>query len=192
MKPARLAWWLPVNIALALLLLAALGTAGVFGFKWWDAWRADTARDAAVANATEGVLALMSVSPETIDSDLAAVEALATGEFAEELAAGRDQVRESVLGAAVTQEATVEYAAYVSGDSDSATVILVADAVTTAAAPPPEGEEPAEEGETPDEESTPEPEDGGTTGEPITDHYRFRVQMALVEGQWLIGRLEVA
>ncbi|MFD0558328.1 hypothetical protein FB566_3630 [Stackebrandtia endophytica] len=194
MKVTRRQRWLAVNTVLATLVLLALGVTVVFGYQWFAAWRDDAARAEPVDAATRGVLALMSVSPASIDSDLAAVEALATGDFADELAQRRDYVRESVIGNVITQKAEVAQAAYAGGDSDSATVILTVETVTVTTMPPPTEEETAEgekeDGEPSEDPEEPAEDDGdGTQQTPLTNHYRVKAEMALVDGQWLIAML---
>lgn len=191
--------WLVGNTVLAALVVLALGATLVFGYQWFTAWRDDANRAGPIDAATQGVLALMSVSPATIDADLAAVESFATGDFADELASGRDLVRESVLGNVVTQKAEVAQAAYAGGDSDSATVILTVETVTVYATPPPtedgeaedESDDPAAEGDAASEDDSASAEGDGTEQAPLTNNYRVKAEMALVDGQWLIATLEI-
>lgn len=188
---ARRGGLIATNTVLTVLLLLAVAASVGFGYQWYSAWRDDGMRTEAVDAASKGVLALMSVSPATIDADLAAVEAMATGTFAEEVASGRDIVRERVLDNVVTQDAEVTHAAYAGGDSDSATIIMSVDTVTVYAELP---EEQAEEGEGDDAEAADEEEaeegDDEAAG-PRQEHFRVKVEMALVDDQWLISALEI-
>ena len=69
--------------ALALLTVASLTLLGVL---FWVLWRPDEATDAdaaksAVAAATEGTVAVLSYSPDTLDHDISAAKSHLTGDF---------------------------------------------------------------------------------------------------------------
>lgn len=169
-------------------IVAAVAAIGVFGTLAFLDWREDRHRTAAVDTARETVHALMSISPTTIDEHFALVEETSTGEFAEQFAKTSDTIRETVMSYATKQSAEVLKAAYASGDSDSAIVLLAVDATTVHQSPA--TEEDAEEGE--ESEDAEAEADAENPAEPIVSHYRIKAEMALVDGEWKLSGLEMS
>lgn len=121
-----------LRIGLALVLLLALGAAALLGYRWYDRHQLEQAHVAALTAARQFTVDFVSISAGTVDSDLQRISGAATGEFADEFAdefaAGSTQVRAAVVENAVDSKGTVLRAGMVSGDLDSATVLVAIDA----------------------------------------------------------------
>jgi Mce-associated membrane protein len=155
----RLATW-----SLLVLLAAAL-VAGVLGGQRWYAHRQlDQAHQAALAAARQATVDFVSVSASTVDRDLQRIQAGATGEFADEFTRGTAQVRAAVVDNKVESQGTVLRAGLVSGDLDSAVVLVAVDATVKNVRAP--------------------------DGRP--SHYRIQVDLAkdAHSGRWLVSRLQ--
>lgn len=176
--------WILINLALTVVLAGAVGTAGWFGYRTVRNVMSDNTRAEVVDAAGEAVRAIFKVSPSTIDADLARGEELTTGDLLDEWIAKEDQVRESVRSQSANRTSEVIKAAWASGDSDSATVLLAVDTVTSWDAPPVRPDDGTDDQESDDEAS-------GTIPDPVTDHYRVTAGMSLVNGTWLLSNLEL-
>jgi Mce-associated membrane protein len=158
-RPSRL---LPVLLAAALVL--ALAAAAAAEQRWYAHRRLDAAHQAAVAAAKQATVDFVSISASTVDRDLQRIVAGATGEFKEEFTRGMPEVRSAVTANAVQSQGTVLRAGLVSGDLDSAVVLVAVDATVRNVRAP----------------------DGRLS------HYRIQVDVALdpVAGRWLVSRLQ--
>jgi Mce-associated membrane protein len=153
-----------VMIVLGLLLVAALAAAGVTGKLWYGHHRLEAAHQEALAAAKQTTVDFVSISAATVDKDLQRIAAGATGDFKDEFTRGMPQVRTAVVENKVSSTGTVLRAGLVSGDLDSAVVLVAVDAsVKNSGAP-----------------------DGRLS------HYRIQVDLALDpdSGRWLISRLQ--
>jgi Mce-associated membrane protein len=115
-------------VALTVALIAAVAAATVTGYRWYQQQRLDGAHQAALAAARQTTVNFVSVSASTVDRDLQRVLAGATGDFRDEFKRGELQVRAAVVDNNVDSRGTVLRAGLVSGDSDSATVLVAVDA----------------------------------------------------------------
>lgn len=143
-------------------LLAAITAAGVTGWRWYQRDQLDRAHTAAVAAARQFTIDFVSISATTVDQDIERVAAAATGEFHDEYTRGRAQVRAAVVENEVQSQGTVLRAALVSGDHDSAVVLVAVDATVKNVNAP--------------------------QGRP--SHYRIKVDLVKEEDRWLVSRLE--
>ncbi|HEX6682949.1 MAG TPA: hypothetical protein VF062_09155 [Candidatus Limnocylindrales bacterium] len=154
MKPLRL-----LTIA---VLLGAVAVAGWSGWRWSSQNSVEASHAAAVATARQFTIDFVSISASTVDADIQRVTDAATGEFGGEYARGKTQVRAAVVENEVQSEGTVLRAALVSGDGDSAVVLVAVDAnVKNVKAP---------------------------QGRPA--HYRIKVDLVKEDGRWLVSQLE--
>lgn len=134
----------------------------------WSGWRlyarqaVDRDHAAAVAAARQFTIDFVSISAATVDSDIQRVTSAATGDFAGEYTRGKTQVRAAVVENEVRSEGTVLRAGLVSGDSDSAVVLVAVDATVKNVKAP--------------------------QGRPT--HYRIKVDLVKEEGRWLVSKLE--
>ncbi|HEX5598316.1 MAG TPA: hypothetical protein VFX61_20220, partial [Micromonosporaceae bacterium] len=161
--PAKPRRWRPVTIVLALALVGALVAAGVAGLRWYEQQRLEAAHEAALAAAKQTTVDFISISAATVDSDLQRINEGATGTFAEEFTRGMPQVRAAVVENNVESRGTVLRAGLVSGDLDSAVVLVAVDA-TVKNVRAPEGR---------------------------LSHYRIQVELTRDpdSGRWLVSRL---
>jgi len=158
--PAR-GRWLP-SVALAVLLVLALTAAVMIGQRWYGGRQLDAANQAALAAAKQTTVDFLSISASTVDADLQRIVGSATGDFRDEFTRGLPQVRTAVVENNVQSRGTVLRAGLVSGDRDSAVVLVAADA-TVRNTRAPEGR---------------------------LSHYRIQIDVALDGGRWLVSRLQ--
>ncbi|HCT78017.1 MAG TPA: hypothetical protein DGT23_15770 [Micromonosporaceae bacterium] len=116
-----------VRIAAALLIVVAIAS-GYAGYSWVKAREQGAARAAALAAARQFAVDFVSINAATVDQDLSRVALGATGEFGDEYQRGMPTVRAAVLENKVEAGGTVLRAAMVSGDADSAVVLVAVDA----------------------------------------------------------------
>lgn len=156
--------WSVLTIALVLLLVAALAAAVVQGRRWYEHRQLEDAHAAALAAARQITVNFMSISASTVDRDLQRIADGATGEFKEEFTRGMPQTRTVVVESDVRSQGTVLRAGLVSGDLDSAVVLVAIDTTVRNAGAP----------------------DGRLS------HYRIQVDMTLdkASGKWLMSRLQ--
>jgi len=149
---------------LGVLLAAALAALVVTGRQWYDHRRTEGAQRAALAAATQATVDFVSISAASVDHDLQRIAAGATGDFADEFQRGLRDVRAAVVENEVESKGTALRAALVSGDLDSAVVIVAVDASVKNKATP-----------------------NGRLS-----HYRIQVDLALDpdSGRWLVSRLQ--
>ncbi|HEV7899310.1 MAG TPA: hypothetical protein VGP31_15870 [Planosporangium sp.] len=149
---------------LAVALAAAVTAAGITGYQWYAQHSLDGAHQQALAAARQTTVNFVSVSAATVDRDLQRVTAGATGEFKDEFTRGAPQVRAAVVENNVDSRGSVLRTGLVSGDNDSA-VVLVAVDVTVKNANAPQGR---------------------------LSHYRIQVEESkdAKSGRWLVSRLQ--
>jgi Mce-associated membrane protein len=156
--------WRLLTGSLVVLLAAMLTAAAVTGWQWYERRALESAHQAALAAARQITVDFVSISASTVDRDLQRIANGATGEFKEEFTRGMPQVRQAVVENNVESQGTVLRAGLVSGDRDSA-VVLVAVDTTVKNARAPEGR---------------------------VSHYRIQVDMVVdrESGRWLVSRLQ--
>jgi hypothetical protein len=113
---------------LVVVLAAAVVAAGVAGYGWYAQQRLDQGRQQALAAARQTTVNFVSLSAATVDRDLQRVTAGATGDFKDEFTRGAPQVRAAVVQNNVDSHGSVLRAGLVSGDNDSAVVLVAVDA----------------------------------------------------------------
>ena len=148
----------------AVVLVAVLGLLVWTGLRWYDARQLAGAHQAALAAAKQTTVDFVTISASSVDSDLQRIADGATGDFKDEFTRGMPQVRQAVVENKVESTGQVLRAGLVSGDLDSAVVLVAVDAsVKNAGAP-----------------------DGRLS------HYRIQVDVALDpdSGRWLVARLQ--
>jgi Mce-associated membrane protein len=152
------------NWSLLVLLAAALVAGVLGGQRWYGQRQLDQAHQAALAAAKQATVDFVSISASTVDRDLQRIQAAATGEFADEFTRGTAQVRAAVVDNKVESQGTVLRAGLVSGDLDSAVVLVAVDATVKNVRAP--------------------------DGRP--SHYRIQVDLAkdARTGRWLVSRLQ--
>jgi Mce-associated membrane protein len=151
-------------IGTVLMLAAALAALAVTGRQWYEQRRVDGAHQAALAAAKQATVDFVSISAASVDHDLQRIAGGATGDFADEFNRGLRDVRTAVTENEVRSQGTVLRAGLVSGDLDSAVVIVAVDATVKNKGAP----------------------DGRLS------HYRIQVDVALDPdtGRWLVSRLQ--
>jgi Mce-associated membrane protein len=162
-------WWPAIGsrrwtVVVAVLLVAALAGVAVTGTRWYGQQRLDAAHQAALAAAKQTTVDFVTISADSVDRDLQRIAAGATGDFKDEFTRGMQQVRTAVVENKVSATGSVLRAGLVSGDLDSAVVLVAIDAsVKNTGAP-----------------------------EGRVSHYRIQVDLALdpQSGHWLIARLQ--
>ncbi|NUO56377.1 MAG: hypothetical protein HOV71_31630 [Hamadaea sp.] len=154
----------PVARILAAVLAVALAATAYAGHGWWKQRQLETAHAEAVTAARQLAVNFVSISAGTVDADLARIASGATGEFGDEFGRGMPGVREAVLTNKVRSVGTVLRAGLVSGDDDSAIVLVAIDATVSNVKAP----------------------DGRVS------HYRMQLDLAKddASGKWLVSRLQ--
>jgi Mce-associated membrane protein len=148
--------------AAIVVLVCALVTAAVQGWQYNDQRRMEDARQQALAAARQTTVNFVTISAATVDRDLQRVADGATGDFKDEFTRSEPQVRAAVVENKVDSRGTVLRAAVVSADRSSAVVLVAVDATVRNVNAP--------------------------TGR--LAHYRIRVDLAQVNGVWLVSTLE--
>ena len=148
----------------AVVLVAVLGLLVWTGLRWYDARQLAGAHQAALAAAKQTTVDFVTISASSVDSDLQRIADGATGDFKDEFTRGMPEVRAAVVQNSVQSQGSVLRAGLVSGDRDSATVLVAIDATVRNARAP----------------------DGRLS------HYRIQVDLALdsSSGRWLVSRLQ--
>ncbi|NJC74230.1 hypothetical protein HC031_31625 [Planosporangium thailandense] len=151
-------------VGLLVLLVAAIAAAGWGGYGWYQRQQLDAAHQQALAAARQTTVNFVSVSAKTVDRDLQRVTTGATGDFKDEFSRGAAQVRAAVVENNVDSRGSVLRAALVSGDTDSAVVLVAVDA-TVKNVKVPQGR---------------------------LSHYRIQVNMTkdAKSGRWLVAKLQ--
>jgi Mce-associated membrane protein len=143
--------------AVVILVLVVLS-----GRHWYAQHRIEAAHQAALAAAKQTTVDFVSISASSVDRDLQRIAAEATGDFKDEFTRGMPQVRTAVVENKVSSSGSILRAGLVSGDLDSAVVLVALDATVHNANAP----------------------DGRLS------HYRIQVDLALDSGRWLVSRLQ--
>ena len=145
-------------VVLALLLAAA----GVLGLLSVQAERTQDALDEAVAVAERAAAAVLSYDHRTVERDVRAARAYATGAFLDEYRSATADLAEQAERGKVVVDARVLSAGVVDGDEDRVVVLVFADQSTTRTDAP----------------------------EPRLDQVRLRLTMLPVDGGWRIAELD--
>ncbi|ODR22385.1 twin-arginine translocation pathway signal [Mycobacterium gordonae] len=118
------------KIGAAVLALIVLGSLSVLGGLYWFSYRPDRAVDAdaakaAITAASDGTIAILSYSPDTLDRDFSSARSHLTGDFLSYY----DQFTQQIVAPAAKQKAVKTTAVVLRGaltdfHPDSATVLL--------------------------------------------------------------------
>ncbi|MGH3737199.1 MAG: hypothetical protein ACRDT6_16520 [Micromonosporaceae bacterium] len=156
--------WIGINAVLVLALVAAVAAAGWYGYQWYDGYRVREGHIQAQAAARQTVVDFLTISASSVDNDLKQVLEGATGEFKKQYEQGMSEVRTAVTENKVSSTGRVLRSGVVSGDPDSAVVLVAVDARIKNVRTP----------------------DGRKA------HYRVQVDMVYDKDQerWLVSRLE--
>ena len=111
--------------ALAVLVLAAaLAVGATLGRHAWEAHQAEQARAEAVAAARQLAVNFVTVDYRDVDQDVARVRAGATGTFLQSYSSSVEDLKKVLVQNKTVSRAERTEAALVSGDSDSAVVLV--------------------------------------------------------------------
>jgi Mce-associated membrane protein len=146
----------------AVVLVAALALAATLGREAWTAHRTEQARAEAVAAARQLAVNFVTVDHRTVDRDISRVRAGATGTFLESYTSSVEELKKVLVQNKTVSRAERTEAALVSGDLDSA-VVLVGVVAPTQNASVPDGEKKT---------------------------YRMRLQLRKVSDAWKVENLE--
>ncbi len=146
----------------AAVLALVLGAAGFEGWRWYQRGAIERSHAAALAAARQFTVDFVSISAATVDKDIERVVGASTGDFHDEYSQGRAQVRAAVVENEVASQGSVLRSALVSGDHDSAVVLVAIDATVKNVKAP--------------------------QGRP--SHYRIKVDLVKENDRWLVSRLE--
>ena len=157
--PAR-RWWLLITAGvLAVALLVAIG---VLGYQLRQAQQEQDAREDALRYARQSALNLTSIDVADLEADIEQILDGATGEFEDDFRQRSDNLRQVLTSNKVASVGEVKEAALVRIDEDSATALVVVDAVVR---------------------NTQNPNGGQTT-------YRMKLDLERQGDQWLTSMLE--
>lgn len=148
--------------ALAVLVLALLVTGGVLMPRWQEARAEDERRRDVLRAASAEVVAFTTLDYRDLEPSVDRVLRGATGDFKEQFESSRAQLEQLSRDNESVSEGRVLEAGVVSMDSDSATVIVVADSQVT----------------------------NKSTGEPQPRHYRLQLDLVLEGDRWLTSDLQ--
>lgn len=186
--------WQFLNVILLVITLAGIAGTAWFGMQWLGGSRGGGVQAEPVDAARDGVTKFLTISPGNLDEDLESVSRIAHGDFAEEWDKGSKSLKESVLQTGASMKPEILKAGYLKGDSDSATVMLIADARISYKN---KVEDPKDEKKDKDKkQSEKDKEKWDKNGDGVPDarneHYRIKVEMALIDGTWKVAKLELA
>jgi Mce-associated membrane protein len=153
------------TISMAVVVLAAVGLTVVLFFVQYrpDQQTDEVAARAAIKAASEGTVALLSYTPESIDNDLAAARSHLTGDYARYFNDfGRYFLGPSVRQQNVKASASVARSAVVGLQPNSAVVLEIVHQTTTSKDKP----------------------------EPVLTTNNVRVTLSRIDGSWLIAKFE--
>lgn len=119
MTPARVLWALTT-----LALVATVALAATRGRDWWEARATQTAQNDALAAGRQLAVNFATIDYRKVTEDTDRVKAGATGEFLASYTSQLDDLRKVIVDNKSVSKVERSEAALVSGDRDSATVIV--------------------------------------------------------------------
>ncbi|MGH3727224.1 MAG: hypothetical protein ACRDTU_00560 [Micromonosporaceae bacterium] len=120
--------WLVVNIILALALAAGVVVSGALGVAAYRDHVKRQGLEEATTAARQTVVDFLTISAASVSRDLDQVLDNSTGEFRRQYKAGMSEVRAAVVQNKVASKGKVLRAGVLSGDEDSAVVLVAVDA----------------------------------------------------------------
>ncbi|KAA8965855.1 MAG: hypothetical protein F6Q13_08170 [Mycobacterium sp.] len=147
----------------AAALVVALTGAGYLGWTEYQRHQADVAAAQAFDAAQKYAFRLANFDADTIDQHFADVESGSTGEFQGRHVKSRDRLRRLLVDNQITTRGTVVEAAVKSASPNKVVVLMLVDQAVTSAASP----------------------------DPQIDHSRIRMTMEKVDGRWLASEVEL-
>lgn len=153
-----------VDAALAVLLVATVVLSAIAGWRWYEHRETDRGLQAAVAAGKQAAVNFVSIDASTVDKDMQRILDASTGDFKDEYERNKTTFRDQVVQTKAASIGTVLRAGLLSGDSDSAVVLVALDATIKNASTP----------------------DGRLS------HYRMQLDLAkdARSGRWLVSRLQ--
>ncbi|APA94133.1 hypothetical protein [Nocardia seriolae] len=100
-----------VTVGAAALLAVSVVAAGIIGFLWFGDHKDENrahARDAALTDARQAAINLMSINPDDIDGSLANIRSSMTGELLKQQEEGQDQLKQTAQDSKTRIKADVE------------------------------------------------------------------------------------
>ena len=156
--------WSRTHLVLAALLVLALAALAVVGNRWYDHRAMDRGWQEALAAGKQAAVNFVSLSVSTVDRDLQRIIEGSTGQFREEYERNKATFRTRIVESRAEATGTVLRAGVLSGDRDSAVVLIAIDATIR------------------------------NTGNPDgrLSHYRLQLDMArdAESGRWLVSLLQ--
>ena len=121
--------WLGINAALGLALAAIVVCTVIFwAYPAWSDYRVRESHKAAAASARQLVVNFLTISASSVTKDIDEVLDGSTGDFRKQYQAGMSDVRAAVVENKVSSTGKVLRSGVVSGDADSAVVLVAVDA----------------------------------------------------------------
>ncbi|MGH3495870.1 MAG: hypothetical protein ACRDP1_00165 [Nocardioidaceae bacterium] len=158
------AWFITVAVALALLLVAAVGAAW-YSWRYVESDNGRTAQDqAAVAAARQFVLEVNSYKVSDVSGYQARVDPLMTGSFGAEFDQATSKLFPQLAKSGLSTSGTVLQAGVSNMDPDSATVLVAADATAKSTI--------------------------GTTTCTRVRHFRWAVDLQNISGAWKVSKYQ--
>ncbi|PRY57506.1 Mce-associated membrane protein [Knoellia remsis] len=157
LTPARILWALTVVVLAATIALGATR-----GRDWWEARQVEQAQDAALAAGKQLAVNFATIDYRKVDEDTSRVKDGATGEFLSSYTSQLEELKKVIVDNKSVSKVERAEAGLVTGDRDSATVIVGIVAPTTNTVVP-KGE---------------------------TKTYRTKLGLRLVGDEWKVERLE--
>jgi Mce-associated membrane protein len=155
--------WSTVLVTLVVVLTLACATLTLLGVRHRQHRTAlDRARTEAVAAGRQAIINLDAISAATLDADLKRIQAVSTGKFKELFTKSEATLRDLYPKQKTTSRGTIQAAAVVSSDLDTATLLIASDRSVT------------------DAQNT----------KPVTQTSRWEVVMEKHGGRWLMADLE--
>jgi Mce-associated membrane protein len=163
--PSRRKRWLRYTLTAVtiLIVVAALGSSGYFGWQYQQQKDIDSASRAALSTAERFAVTLTSIDTNSVDQNFAQVLDGSTGEFKDMYSQSASQLRQVLIDNKAMSKGTIIDSAVKSGSKTKVDVVLFVDQWITNVASP----------------------------QPRLDRSRVAMTMELVDGKWLASKVEL-
>jgi Mce-associated membrane protein len=163
--PSRRKRWLDYTLTAVtiLIVVAALGSSGYFGWQYQQQKDIDSASRAALSTAERFAVTLTSIDTNGVDQNFAQVLDGSTGEFKDMYSQSASQLRQVLIDNKAMSKGTIIDSAVKSGSKTKVDVVLFVDQWITNIASP----------------------------QPRLDRSRVAMTMELVDGKWLASKVEL-